>query len=220
MRMTRIRGICAPVPGQLRETLLLPSGAGSARPDWPICCPPMRSTIAMRIEPRSLLCANAFRVKRGDSAARFPDLERLCEAAGDKSSLAMGMSGLLADTLDEGRVGDASVLASQHLNLLESIGDATLTVGLSFVGILVKAVSGEMTDVLRRSQLTIDLANGDPTKGNLLVNSPLAVAVGARGVAGLGWAFLAGARISIAPSPLPAPPMRCPARRSSRIKRT
>jgi hypothetical protein len=141
------------------------------------------STPAMRVAPRALLCANAFRVKRGDSAARFLELQKLCEAAGDKASLAIGMTGLLADTLDQGRVGDASQLASQHLNLLESVGDAALTVGLSFVGILVKALSGEMADVLRWSQLTIDLAEGDPAKGNLVVDSPLALAMGARGVA-------------------------------------
>ena len=93
------------------------------------------------------------------------------------------MFGLLADTLDQGRVGDASQLASQHLNLLESVGDAALTVGLSFVGILVKAMSAEMVDVLRWSQLTIDLAEGDPAKVNLVVDSPLALAVGARGAA-------------------------------------
>jgi predicted ATPase len=87
------------------------------------------STPAMRVAPRALLCANAFRVKRGDSAARFLELQKLCEAAADKASLAIGMTGLLADTLDQGRVGDASQLASQHLNLLESVGDAALTSG-------------------------------------------------------------------------------------------
>jgi hypothetical protein len=40
-----------------------------------------------------------------------------------------------------------------------------------------------MADVLRWSQLTIDLAEGDPAKGNLVVDSPLALAMGARGVA-------------------------------------
>ena len=53
---------------------------------------------------------------------------------GRQTSLAIGMFGLLADRLDQGRVSDASELASQHLNLLESIGDATLTVELSYAG--------------------------------------------------------------------------------------
>jgi hypothetical protein len=103
------------------------------------------------------------------------------------------MFGLLADTLDQGRVGEASQLASQHLNLLESIDDAALTVGLSYVGILVKAMSAEMADVLRWSQLTIDLAEGDPAKSNFVVDSPLALAVGARGAARY-WLGLPGWR--------------------------
>jgi hypothetical protein len=93
------------------------------------------------------------------------------------------MAGLLADTLDQGRVGEASELASEHLNLLKTIGDATLTVGLSFVGIMIKALSAEMADVMRWSQLTIDLAEADPGKGYLVLNSPLALALGTRAVA-------------------------------------
>jgi AAA ATPase domain len=151
------------------------------------------STNAMRIVPRGLLCANAFRVKRGDSAARFSELHELCGAAGDKATLAVGMVGLLADTLDECRVREASQLASQHLNLLESIGDATLTVGLGFIGVLVKALSAEMADAQRWSQLTIDLADGDPTMGNFVVGSPLALAMGTRGVARY-WLGLPGWR--------------------------
>jgi hypothetical protein len=151
------------------------------------------NTSAKRIAPRGLLCANTFRVRRGDSAARFLELQELCEAPGDKASLAIGMVGLLADTLNQGRVGEASQLASQHLNLLESIGDATLTAGLSFAGILIKAMSAEMADVMRWSQFTIDLAEGDPAKGNLVVSSPLALAMAARGVARY-WLGLPGWR--------------------------
>ncbi len=154
------------------------------------------STSAMRVAPRALLCANAFRVRRGGSAARFPELQELCEASGDKASLAIGMFGLLADTLDEGHVSEASQLASEHLTLLESIGDSKLTVGLSYVGILIKALSAEMADVLRWSQMTIDLAEGDPAKGNLVVDSPLALAVGARGVARY-WLGLPGWRVDL-----------------------
>ena len=151
------------------------------------------STTAMRVAPRALLCANAFRVQRGDSAARFRRVAEVVRGGGGQSLSCDRHGGLLADTLDQGRVGDASQLASQHLNLLESVGDAALTVGLSFVGILVKALSAEMVDVLRWSQLTIDLAEGDPAKGNLVVDSPLALAVGARGAARY-WLGLPGWR--------------------------
>ena len=53
--------------------------------------------------------------------------------------------------------------------LVESIGDPTLTVGLSFLAISPRLEAGEMADALRWSQTVIDLADGDPTKGNFLV---------------------------------------------------
>ena len=66
--------------------------------------------------------------------------------------------------------------------LIESIGDPTLTVGLSFNAILVKMETGEWADVMRLSQAVIDLADGDPVKGTI-VGSPLAVAYATRGMA-------------------------------------
>jgi len=46
-----------------------------------------------------------------------------------------------------------------------------------------KAESGEWCDVLRWSQRVIDLADGDPSKGNFIIGSPLALAVAQRAVA-------------------------------------
>ena len=40
-----------------------------------------------------------------------------------------------------------------------------------------------MAEALRWSQTVIDLADGDPAKGNLIVGSPLAVALASRGIA-------------------------------------
>ena len=60
--------------------------------------------------------------------------------------------------------------------LIESIGDPTLTVGLSFTAIQAKGVSAEPCDLLRWSQRVIDLADGDPSKGNFIYGSPLALA--------------------------------------------
>jgi hypothetical protein len=65
--------------------------------------------------------------------------------------------------------------------LIESIGDANLTVGLSFIPIYAKMGSAEISDVLRWSQRVIDLADGDPSKGNFIVGSPLAYAFTSRG---------------------------------------
>ncbi len=60
------------------------------------------------------------------------ELRELCTAAGDKASLAIGMAGLVFDLGFQGRIREASRLASEPMALIESIGDATLTVGLSF----------------------------------------------------------------------------------------
>src|SRR6202040_1809737 len=67
--------------------------------------------------------------------------------------------------------------------LIESLGDPNLTVGLSFAAIYAKGESGQWCDVLRWSQRVIDLADGDPSKGNFLFGSPLAVAFTTRAMA-------------------------------------
>jgi hypothetical protein len=70
--------------------------------------------------------------------------------------------------------------------LIESLGDPTLTVGLSIAAIYAKIESAEWCDVLGWSQRVIDLADGDPAKGNIIFGSPLAVALTNRGMARYG----------------------------------
>ena len=55
--------------------------------------------------------------------------------------------------------------------------------GLSFPLIYAKVENAEWSDVLRWSQRVIDLADGDPSKGNFIVGSPLALAFTTRGMA-------------------------------------
>jgi class 3 adenylate cyclase len=140
------------------------------------------SRAALRIAPRTMLCATAYRVHEhvGD---RFEDLRELCTAADDKASLAIGMVALLGETVQQGRVREASRLASEAMAFVESLGDPTLTVGLSFSSIYSKIESAEWRDVLLWSQRVIDLADGDPSKGNFIIGSPLAVAFTTRAVA-------------------------------------
>ena len=107
----------------------------------------------------------------------------LCTAAGDKASLAIGMAGLVIDHAFQDRMREASQLASEAMALIESIGDPTLTVGLSFAAIYAKIESAEWSDVLRWSQRVIDLADGDPSKGNFIFGSPLALAFATRAMA-------------------------------------
>jgi class 3 adenylate cyclase len=119
---------------------------------------------AMRIAPRTMLCGIAWRVHAHVAGDRFEELRQLCAAAGDKASLAIAMAGLVVDHSFQGRTREASQLASEAWTLNESIGDASLTVGLSFAPLYAKGESGEFCDALRWSQRVIDLADGDPAK--------------------------------------------------------
>ena len=142
---------------------------------------PHRAT--MRIAPRTMLCGTAWRVHVNVAGDRFDELRQLCAAAGDMASLAIAMAGLVADYGFQGRIREASRLASEAMTVIESVGDPTLTVGLSFAPIHAKMVSAEFNDVLRWSQRVVDLADGDPSKGNFLFGSPLAVALAQRALA-------------------------------------
>jgi class 3 adenylate cyclase/RecA/RadA recombinase len=138
---------------------------------------------AMCIAPRTMLCGIAWRVHVNNVADRFDELRKLCSAAGDKTSLAIAMAGLVVDHTFQDRVREASRLASEAITLIESIGDPTVTVGLSFTPIRAKMASGEWSEMLRLSQRVIDLADGDPSKGNFLFGSPLALAFAQRAIA-------------------------------------
>ena len=138
---------------------------------------------AMRIAPRTMLCGIAFRVHEHVAGDRFDELRELCGAAGDKASLAIAMAGLVMDHALEDRLREASQLASEAMALIESIDDPTLTVGLSVAPIYAKGENAEYSDVLRWSQRVIDLADGDPAKGNFIIGSPLALALTNRAIA-------------------------------------
>jgi class 3 adenylate cyclase len=131
---------------------------------------------AMRIAARTMLCGIAWRVHEHVAGARFEELRELCAAVGDKLSLAIGMAGLVMDHGFQGRMREASELAWEAWALIESAGEATLTVGLSFPMLFSKVTSAEFCDALRWSQRVIDLADGDPSKGNFLIGSPLSLA--------------------------------------------
>jgi class 3 adenylate cyclase len=141
--------------------------------------------LSMRIAPRTMLCATDWQARAvHESRGRFAELRQLCSVAGDKVSLAIGMSGLATELLYAGRPGEGSRLASEQMALLESIGDPNLTIGLAFVAFINWFDSGEFGEMLRWSQTVIDLAEGDPAKGaGFGVGSPLAIGLAFRGVA-------------------------------------
>jgi class 3 adenylate cyclase len=141
--------------------------------------------LSMRIAPRTMLCATDWQVLAiQESRGRFAELRELCNAAGDKVSLAIAMTGPAAELLYTGRTREGSRLAFEQMALLESIGDPTLTMALAHIAFVNWCDVGEFGEVLRWSQTIIDLAAGDPAKGaGFGVGSPLAIALAHRGIA-------------------------------------
>jgi adenylate cyclase len=134
-----------------------------------------------RIESRTLLCGTAYRALDGAAQAGFEELRALCATAGDRRSLAISMAGMVTAHGMNGDRREATQLAAELTRLLESIGDPTLTVGLSFAAMGNKYERGEVTEGLQLAQRVIDLADGDPSEGNLLFGSPVAAAIAFRG---------------------------------------
>ncbi len=141
--------------------------------------------LSMRITPRTMLCVTgglARAVREGQD--RFAELQDLCSTAGDTVSLAIAMTGLAAELFYAGRSREATRRVSEQMALLESIGDPAPLMGLAFGAFCIWFDGGQFDEILRWSQTVIDLAEGDPTKGaGFGVGSPLAVALGYRGVA-------------------------------------
>jgi hypothetical protein len=140
--------------------------------------------LEMRIAPRTLLCANGFRIHAPDVDARFDELQELCTAAGDKVSSAIAMAGLVGDHMTRGRVREAAQISLELTSLLESIGQPTLSVALAVSPAAMAMTTGDMAETLRLSQWVIDLADSDPTDGSFtLMGSPLSYAYGSRSLA-------------------------------------
>lgn len=138
---------------------------------------------AMRIHPRTLLCASAWLTGGTMADTGFDELRDLATAAGDKVSLAMAMAGWLPALIVHARFDEASRLASELEDLLDSIGDPTLILGLLYAAMPTKFQRAELTETIRIAQRTIELADGDAIKGNLIIGSPLTGAIMLRGCA-------------------------------------
>jgi adenylate cyclase len=139
--------------------------------------------LAMRIAAGTLLCATAYRTAESMSHSGFQEVCELAAAAGDKRSLALAMLGQYTDHMVHGSVAEASALGTEVRALLEAIGDPALTVGLSVAPMIVKQETGEISELLRWAQTAIELADGDPTMGDIVFGSPLALALVFRGIA-------------------------------------
>ncbi len=139
--------------------------------------------MAMRIAPRTVLCASAAGFGGSGAETGFEELRDLCLAAGDQRSLAIAMTGHALHHYFNVRHIEASQTATEVVRLLDSIGDPTLTLALITGAIATKQEVGEMTEVLRLSERAIDLAGGDAAKGGLVTGSPLTLATAMRGMA-------------------------------------
>ena len=125
--------------------------------------------LSMRIAPRTMLCATDYQGPTiHENRGRFAELRELCSAAGDKVSLAIGMTGPVTELGYAGRSREASRLASEQMALLESIGDPTLTIGLAMIAFTVSYEAGEFGEILRCSETVVDLAERHPAIGRRL----------------------------------------------------
>jgi len=141
------------------------------------------SRITRRIAARTLLCSSAWRAGGTIAETGFDQLRELCGVAGDKQSLAIGMAGHLIKRAFHGEFVESSRLASEFADILESIGDPSMTAGLLFGCIVAKWEAGEMIEAMRLADRALELADGDPAMGGIIVGSPLAVTVAMRGIA-------------------------------------
>ncbi|MGA3253834.1 MAG: adenylate/guanylate cyclase domain-containing protein [Mycobacterium sp.] len=148
--------------------------------------------LTMRIAPRARLCGTAFQVGGIPADTGFDELRALTTAAGDKKSLAVGMAGHLTTLTFNAHHQEAAGMASEFATLVESIGDPAMTVGLFYAAAQAKWEAGEASESMRLAQRIIDIADGDPTMGSLVIRSPLANAIAVKGAAGMslgrpGW---------------------------------
>jgi adenylate cyclase len=132
--------------------------------------------LSMRIAPRTLLSMSVFRAGGTIEDAGFDELRELTSEAGDKVSLAMAMAGQVGALIVHARIREASRLSTEYVDLIEAIDDPMLTVALLYAAMAAKFIAGDLDESMRLAQRTIDLADNDPRKGNLIIGSPLGAA--------------------------------------------
>ncbi|HXA89346.1 MAG TPA: adenylate/guanylate cyclase domain-containing protein [Mycobacterium sp.] len=141
--------------------------------------------LTMRIAPRALLCGSTFQVGGTPADTGFDELRALTAEAGDKKSLAIGMAGHLTTLTFNAHHSEAASMASEFAALVESIDEPEMTAGLFYAAAQAKWEVGEAAESLRLAQRIIDIVDGDPTMGSLVVGSPLAWALAVKGAAGM-----------------------------------
>ena len=93
------------------------------------------------------------------------------------------MTGLVVAWPNNDRITEAARLSTECVALIESIGDPTLAAGLIPANLHAKFQACEAVETLRLTDRVITFADGDPTMGDLVIGSPLAIALVFRGAA-------------------------------------
>ena len=132
---------------------------------------------ALRIAPRTVLCATTWRVGGDIADTGFDELRKLCESVGDDLSLAIGMYGQMVGLSFQHRHREASLLASEQFALLQKQPGRELgRLATSMGRVMAKLLAGESLEACRMAQWAIDLIDGDPAKGMAIIaGSPLAM---------------------------------------------
>jgi adenylate cyclase len=134
--------------------------------------------IALRIHPRTMMCATTWRVGGSADETGFDDLRELCTTSGNPVSLAPGLSGAMLSLTMANRHHESARLASEQITLFDSAVDPMSIFGVMSAAMFAKLHAGEVSEALRVAQAVIDLIGDDGSKGNVSgLGSPLAVAL-------------------------------------------
>ena len=170
--------------------------AGRLGPDDP-------ARISMQIAALKALCGTLWLTGGSVAETGFEQLRELCALSGDRTSLAIGMAGIVMTLTGHNCHREAAQLSSELAALIESIGDPGLTCGLLLAVTYAKSEIGEMTEALRLAERVIELADDDRAMGYMFMGSPLAGAIRMRGLYRMclgikGWRSDAEAAITMA----------------------
>jgi adenylate cyclase len=130
----------------------------------------------MRLAPRTLLCANAFRTGSRYDQVLFEEAASLADVVGDKISRAIVLSGRVAALTFSGNYRDASRIAIDAIAGIQSINDPELELAFLPTVMLPFASADDLTEFGRLADRVIALAEGDPRRGGSVIESPLSLA--------------------------------------------
>ena len=121
---------------------------------------------ALRIHPRTMLCATTWRVVGSADETGFDELRELCTTSGNHVSLVAALSGAMLSLTMANRHHDAARLASEQIALFDSADDPMSLHGVMSAAMFAKMHAGEVSEALRVAQVVIDVAADDGSTSN------------------------------------------------------